>query len=89
MAMTIHVDIVSAEGAIHSGTAEMLYAPADCEPDLIVVVLGTDGHVAETHARHGNYGLDEDRIHARDRHAARNRRDGPVEVFDGQVSWPN
>jgi len=26
--MTIHVDIVSAEGAIHSGTAEMVYAPA-------------------------------------------------------------
>ena len=29
MAMTMHVDIVSAEGAIHSGTAEMLYAPAE------------------------------------------------------------
>jgi len=28
MAMTIHVDIVSAEGAIHSGTAEMVYASA-------------------------------------------------------------
>ena len=28
MSMTIHVDIVSAEGAIHSGTAEMVYAPA-------------------------------------------------------------
>jgi len=28
MAMTIHVDIVSAEGAIHSGSAEMVYAPA-------------------------------------------------------------
>lgn len=28
MAMTMHVDIVSAEGAIHSGAAEMLYAPA-------------------------------------------------------------
>jgi len=28
MAMTIHVDIVSAEGAIHSGLAEMIYAPA-------------------------------------------------------------
>ena len=28
MAMTIHVDIVSAEGAIHSGLAEMVYAPA-------------------------------------------------------------
>jgi F-type H+-transporting ATPase subunit epsilon len=28
MAMTIHVDIVSAEGAIHSGVAEMVYAPA-------------------------------------------------------------
>lgn len=27
MAMTIHVDIVSAEGAIHSGQAEMVYAP--------------------------------------------------------------
>lgn len=27
MAMTIHVDIVSAEGAIHSGLAEMVYAP--------------------------------------------------------------
>ena len=27
MAMTIHVDIVSAEGEIHSGTAEMVYAP--------------------------------------------------------------
>jgi len=29
MAMTIHVDIVSAEGAIHSGVAEMVYAPAE------------------------------------------------------------
>jgi F-type H+-transporting ATPase subunit epsilon len=29
MAMTIHVDIVSAEGAIHSGKAEMVYAPAE------------------------------------------------------------
>ncbi len=29
MAMTIHVDIVSAEGAIHSGAAEMIYAPAE------------------------------------------------------------
>lgn len=29
MAMTMHVDIVSAEGAIHSGTAEMIYAPAE------------------------------------------------------------
>jgi F-type H+-transporting ATPase subunit epsilon len=29
MAMTLHVDIVSAEGAIHSGTAEMIYAPAE------------------------------------------------------------
>jgi len=28
MAMTIHVDIVSAEGAIFSGLAEMVYAPA-------------------------------------------------------------
>ena len=28
MSMTIHVDIVSAEGEIHSGTAEMVYAPA-------------------------------------------------------------
>lgn len=28
MAMTVRVDIVSAEGAIHSGTAEMVYAPA-------------------------------------------------------------
>ena len=27
MAMTIHVDIVSAEGEIHSGVAEMVYAP--------------------------------------------------------------
>ena len=27
MAMTIHVDIVSAEGAIHSGLADMVYAP--------------------------------------------------------------
>lgn len=27
MAMTIHVDIVSAEGEIHSGMAEMVYAP--------------------------------------------------------------
>ncbi|WP_260293378.1 F0F1 ATP synthase subunit epsilon [Sedimenticola hydrogenitrophicus] len=27
MAMTIHIDIVSAEGAIHSGHAEMVYAP--------------------------------------------------------------
>ncbi len=29
MAMTIHVDIVSAEGEIHSGAAEMVYAPAE------------------------------------------------------------
>jgi F-type H+-transporting ATPase subunit epsilon len=29
MAMTIHVDIVSAEGAIHSGQAEMVFAPAE------------------------------------------------------------
>ncbi len=29
MAMTIHVDIVSAEGAIHSGLANMVYAPAE------------------------------------------------------------
>ncbi|MCB2261624.1 MAG: F0F1 ATP synthase subunit epsilon [Candidatus Thiosymbion ectosymbiont of Robbea hypermnestra] len=29
MAMTIHVDIVSAEGAIHSGQAAMVYAPAE------------------------------------------------------------
>ena len=28
MAMTIHVDIVSAEGEIHTGQAEMVYAPA-------------------------------------------------------------
>ena len=28
MTMTIHVDIVSAEGEIHSGSAEMVYAPA-------------------------------------------------------------
>ncbi len=28
MSMTIHVDIVSAEGEIHSGSAEMVYAPA-------------------------------------------------------------
>lgn len=28
MAMTIHVDIVSAEGEIFSGAAEMVYAPA-------------------------------------------------------------
>lgn len=28
MAMTIHVDIVSAEGEIFTGSAEMLYAPA-------------------------------------------------------------
>ncbi len=28
MAMTMHVDIVSAEGEIHSGQAEMVYAPA-------------------------------------------------------------
>ncbi|MCU7795820.1 MAG: F0F1 ATP synthase subunit epsilon [Candidatus Thiodiazotropha sp. (ex Myrtea spinifera)] len=28
MAMTIHVDIVSAEGEIFSGLAEMIYAPA-------------------------------------------------------------
>ena len=28
MAMMIHVDIVSAEGEIHSGQAEMVYAPA-------------------------------------------------------------
>jgi len=29
MAMTLHVDIVSAEGAIHSGQAAMVYAPAE------------------------------------------------------------
>lgn len=29
MAMTIHVDVVSAEGAIYSGMAEMVYAPAE------------------------------------------------------------
>ncbi|NKN32918.1 F0F1 ATP synthase subunit epsilon [Marichromatium bheemlicum] len=29
MAMTIHVDIVSAEGAIHSGQATMVYASAE------------------------------------------------------------
>ncbi len=29
MAMTIQVDIVSAEGAIHSGEAYMVYAPAE------------------------------------------------------------
>ena len=28
MTMTVHVDIVSAEGEIHSGLAEMVYAPA-------------------------------------------------------------
>lgn len=29
MAMTVHVDIVSAEGAIHSGLATMVYASAE------------------------------------------------------------
>ncbi len=29
MAMQVHVDIVSAEGAIHSGSAVMLYAPGE------------------------------------------------------------
>ncbi len=29
MAMTIHVDIVSAEAGIYSGMAEMVYAPAE------------------------------------------------------------
>jgi len=29
MAMTVHVDIVSAEGEIHSGLAEMVFAPAE------------------------------------------------------------
>ena len=29
MSMTIHIDIVSAEGAIHSGTAEMVFAPGE------------------------------------------------------------
>lgn len=29
MAMSIHVDIVSAEGGIHSGSAEMVFAPAE------------------------------------------------------------
>jgi F-type H+-transporting ATPase subunit epsilon len=29
MANSIHVDIVSAEGAIHSGTAAMVYAPGE------------------------------------------------------------
>ncbi len=29
MAMTIHVDIVSAEGQVHSGLAEMVFAPAE------------------------------------------------------------
>ena len=28
MAMTIHVDIVSAEGHLYSGQGEMIYAPA-------------------------------------------------------------
>ena len=29
MAMTVHVDIVSSEGAIHSGLAAMVFAPAE------------------------------------------------------------
>ncbi len=29
MAMTIHIDIVSAEGSIYSGTAEEVFAPAE------------------------------------------------------------
>ena len=29
MAITVHVDIVSAEGAIHSGLATMVYAPGE------------------------------------------------------------
>jgi len=29
MAMTVHVDIVSAEGSIHSGLAAMVFAPAE------------------------------------------------------------
>ncbi|MCF7982894.1 MAG: F0F1 ATP synthase subunit epsilon [Thiohalocapsa sp.] len=29
MPMTVHVDIVSAEGAIHSGLASMVYAPGE------------------------------------------------------------
>ncbi|MBU0500675.1 MAG: F0F1 ATP synthase subunit epsilon [Gammaproteobacteria bacterium] len=29
MPMTIHIDIVSAEGGIHSGLAEMVFAPAE------------------------------------------------------------
>ncbi len=29
MAMTVHVDIVCAEGAIHSGVASMVYAPGE------------------------------------------------------------
>lgn len=29
MTMTVHVDIVSAEGAIHSGSATMVYAPGE------------------------------------------------------------
>ncbi len=29
MAMTMHVDIVSAEGEIYSGTAEMIFAPSE------------------------------------------------------------
>ena len=29
MAMTVHVDIVSAEGAIHSGLAAMVFAPGE------------------------------------------------------------
>ena len=29
MSMTVHVDIVSAEGEIHSGVAEMVYAPGE------------------------------------------------------------
>ncbi|RTZ79674.1 MAG: F0F1 ATP synthase subunit epsilon, partial [Gammaproteobacteria bacterium] len=28
MAMTVHVDIVSAEGELYSGQGEMIYAPA-------------------------------------------------------------
>ena len=52
MAMTMHVDIVSAEAEIFSGTATMVYAPAEmgevagCEPGAVEEALfGDDLHV--------------------------------------------
>ena len=43
MAMTIHVDIVSAESEIFSGSAEMVVAPAEMgvQPHLVTILADT------------------------------------------------